>query len=61
MLRKLRLSQKKASLIKNKMYLDLKTIDNEIDTLYKDTHTGQYLDFSSYTPFPLPPTHYFQS
>ena len=43
------------------MYLDLKTIDNEIDTLYKDTYTGQYLDFSTYTPFPLPPTHHFQS
>ena len=31
-------------------YLDLKIIDNETDIYYKDTHTGQYTHFSSYTP-----------
>ena len=30
-------------------YLDLKIIDNETDLYYKDTHTGQYMHFSSYT------------
>ena len=30
-------------------YLDLKIIDNETDIYYKDTHTGQYTHFSSYT------------
>ena len=31
-------------------YLDLKITDNETDICYKDTHTGQYMHFSSYTP-----------
>ena len=30
-------------------YLDLKNIDNETNIYYKDTHTGQYMYFSSYT------------
>ena len=30
-------------------YLDLKIIDNETDIYYKDTHTGHYVHFSSYT------------
>ena len=30
-------------------YLDFKIIDNETDIYYKDTHTGQYTHFSSYT------------
>ena len=32
-------------------YLDLKVIDNETDFYYKDTHTGQYMHFSSYAPW----------
>ena len=32
-------------------YLDLKIIDNETDVYYKDTHTDQYMHFSSYTPW----------
>ena len=32
-------------------YLDLKIIDNESDIYYKDTHTGQYIHISSYTPW----------
>ena len=32
-------------------YLDLKIIDNEIGICYKDTHLGQYMQFSSYTPW----------
>ena len=28
-------------------YLVLKIIDNETDVNYKDTHTGQYMHFSS--------------
>ena len=32
-------------------YLDLKITDNETDICYKDTHTGQYMHFSSYTPW----------
>ena len=32
-------------------YLDLEIIDNETDIYYKDTHTGQYIHFSSYTPW----------
>ena len=30
-------------------YLDLKIIDNETAIYYKDTHTGHYVHFSSYT------------
>ena len=30
-------------------YLALKIIDNETDIYYKDTHTGHYVHFSSYT------------
>ena len=30
--------------------LDLKVIDNEIYICYKHTHTGQYIQFSRYTP-----------
>ena len=32
-------------------YLDLKIIDNETDIYYTDTHTSQYMHFSSYTPW----------
>ena len=30
-------------------YLELKIIDNETDIYYTDTHTDQYMHFSSYT------------
>ena len=30
-------------------YLDLKTVDNETDIYHKNTHTSQYMLFSSYT------------
>ena len=29
-------------------YLDIKTVDNETDIYFKDTHTGQYMQFASY-------------
>ena len=32
-------------------YLDLKIIDNETYIYYKDTHTDQYMHFSSYKPW----------
>ena len=32
-------------------HLDLKIIDNETDIYHKDTHTGQYMHFASYTPW----------
>ena len=31
-------------------YLDIKIFDNETD-IYLDTHTGQYMHFSSYAPW----------
>ena len=34
--------------------LDLKVIDNETYICYKHTHTGQYIQFSSYTPQKTP-------
>ena len=36
------------------LYLDIKIVDNEIDTYFKGTqgtHTGQYMHFSSYAPW----------
>ena len=32
-------------------YLDIKIVDSEIDIYCKDTHTGQYMHFSSYAPW----------
>ena len=32
-------------------YLDIKIVDNETDIYFKDTHTGQYMHFSSYAPW----------
>ena len=32
-------------------YLHLKIIDNKADIYYKDTHTGQYMHFSSCAPW----------
>ena len=31
-------------------YLDIKIVGNETDRYFKDTHTGQFMHFSSYTP-----------
>ena len=31
-------------------YLDIKIVDNETDIYFKDTHTSQYMHFSSYPP-----------
>ena len=32
-------------------YLDIKIIDNETDIHYKERHTGQYMDFSTFAPW----------
>ena len=34
-------------------FLDIKTDRNRTDLLYKTTHTGQYIDFTSQTPWKL--------
>ena len=32
-------------------YVDIKIVDNETDIYFKDTHTGQFMHFSSYAPW----------
>ena len=32
-------------------YLDIKIVDNETHIYFKDTHTGQFMHFSSYAPW----------